>query len=123
MPRLPSINDRGIDSIAQLREWRTRSRDVEIRRQVRRAAARYQATARTGDRLADAWAELAPLGISSSTSAEGVVRGVLAVRVRDAADQHEASRWLRGGGALALQRAIGQPIRRWRFEFGDSTPA
>ncbi|OAB61370.1 hypothetical protein AY599_13420 [Leptolyngbya valderiana BDU 20041] len=107
------------DSLAQidrLRGWRTRSPRLNLENEFRQARLGFDAVARSGQSIQQAWAGLAPNGLGERAAADRVTRGVLAVRVSNGADQHAAARWLRSGGALALSRAAGVPIRRWKFE-------
>ncbi|MCW5755791.1 MAG: DUF721 domain-containing protein [Phycisphaeraceae bacterium] len=104
--------------IDRLRAWRVRSPHLELADAFRRAGVEFQAVARTGQSLGQAWASFAPAGLGERATADRVSRGVLVVRVANGADQHEAARWLRSGGALELSRAAGVGIRRWRFEYG-----
>jgi hypothetical protein len=110
------------DSLAQidrLRAWRTRSPRLDLETEFRQARLGFDAAARNGQSLQEAWASLAPGGLGQRAGADRVSRGVLVVRVRTGADQHAAARWLRSGGALELSRAAGVPIRRWKFEQGS----
>lgn len=110
------------ESLAQvdrLRGWRVRSPRLELAEDFQRARQGFEAVARTGVTLQQAWADIAPQRLREAALADRVSRGVLVVRVANAAQQHEAARWLRSGGALQLSRAAGVPIRRWRFEYGS----
>lgn len=115
----PNMNqNNGLAHVERLRQWRVRSPQLELADAFRRAGVEYQAAARVGLTVGQAWASLAPGGLGARAMADRVSRGVLVVRVANSADQHEAARWLRGGGALELSRAAGVGIRRWRFEYG-----
>lgn len=109
------------ESLAQvdrLRGWRVYSPQRDLANEFRRARLDYEAVARSGVSLQQAWAGMAPGDLSERASADRVTRGVLVVRVANSADQHAAARWLRSGGALDLSRAANVPIRRWKFEYG-----
>lgn len=109
------------ESLAQvdrLRGWRVYSPQNDLANAFRRARLDYEAVARSGVSLQQAWAGMAPSGLGERAIADRVARGVLVVRVANGADQHAAARWLRSGGALELSRAAGVPIRRWKFEYG-----
>lgn len=108
------------DSLAQvdrLRQWRVRSPQLDLADAFRQARLGYEATARTGTSLQEAWARMAPGSLGQAASADRVSRGVLVIKVRSGADQHAAARWLRSGGALELSREAGVAIRRWKFEY------
>lgn len=114
------------ESLAQvnrLRGWRVYSPQSDLANAFRRARLDYEAVARSGVSLQQAWAEMAPGGLGERASADRVSRGVLVVRVVNGADQHSAARWLRSGGALDLSRAASVPIRRWKFEYGAKPSA
>jgi len=103
--------------VDRLRGWRVRSPRLELADDFERARLGFEAAARTGVTLQQAWASIAPERLRDGTMADRVARGVLVVRVANGAQQHEAARWLRSGGALQLSREAGVPIRRWRFEY------
>lgn len=106
-----------LSQIERLRGWRTRSPRVDLESEFRQARVGYDAVARSGQSIQQAWAGLAPGGLGERAAADRVSRGVLVVRVKSGADQHASARWLRSGGALELSREAGVAIRRWKFEY------
>lgn len=109
------------ESLAQvdrLRGWRVYSPQSDLANAFRRARLDYEAVARSGVSLQQAWAGMAPGGLGERASADRVSRGVLVGPVGHAHHQHAAARWLRSGGALELSRAASVAIRRWKFEYG-----
>lgn len=106
-----------LNQIDRLRQWRVRSPQLDLADAFRQARLGFEATARSGTSLQQAWAAMAPAGVRERATADRVSRGVLVVRVKSGADQHAAARWLRSGGAIELSREAGVAIRRWKFEY------
>jgi hypothetical protein len=62
-----------------------------------------------------AWAQVAPKDLSRAASPVSLTRGVLKVRVLDAATAHKMDRWLRAGGLDALIDAAPGQLKRVRL--------
>ncbi len=65
--------------------------------------------------VAVAWAQAVPKELVSSASPVSLTRGVLKVRVLDAATAHKMDRWLRQGGLDALIDAAPGQLKRVRL--------
>lgn len=103
------------ERVRSLRTWRVRERELGIADTVRTISRSLRAQTSGCQRLAEAWVLLAPPELVGRGNAMRLSRGVLVIESPDAAFQHQAARWLRGGGAQALQRGAGVSFRRWRF--------
>lgn len=66
-----------------------------------------------------AWNAVVPEEVGRKASLEGLVRGVLTVRVPDAATNFALQRFLRGGGERALIGAAKAAISKVRVVVGD----
>jgi len=62
-----------------------------------------------------AWAQAVPKDLSRTASPVSLTRGVLKVRVLDAATAHKMDRWLRSGGLDALIDAAPGQLKRVRL--------
>ena len=101
------MNERQPD-LRQLRHWRVwRERDISIGDSIRQAAARVDEQRRAGRGAGASWEELVPARVRERCHVVLVLRGVMTVKVRDAAARFEVDRWLRSGGELELIRRAG----------------
>lgn len=105
--------------LARLRELRVRrAADLSLAgdfdAMARELARRKKALAGA----AEAWERVCPPALLAKTALEGLARGVLTVRVPDAATRFELDRFLRCGGEDALVRASRAPLRRVRAVLG-----
>ena len=92
-------------NLQQLRKWRTRpDRDLSIAGPVREAAAQAQQRHDAGQGAGQAWDELVPPRLRRRCTVLQLQRGILTVRIPDAAARFELDRWLRSGGEAALAR-------------------
>lgn len=96
---------RANEEVEKLRGFRVWARDQsltgEIVKQTRALIKLHKALDGIGER----WGSLLPKDLAARTSLQGLSRGVLTVRVADAATDYELDRWIRGGGLEALRRA------------------
>jgi len=69
--------------------------------------------------VAEAWCELCPSELVQKTAIEGVSRGVLHVRVRDASTRFELDRALRSGMERELVRRVAMSLRRVKLSIGE----
>ncbi|MFG0283920.1 MAG: DciA family protein [Phycisphaerales bacterium JB039] len=104
------------DRLARLREHRTRSapdRDLAPEMMTLEKLLRRQHRAVGG--VGVAWAQAVPKDLAQQTSPVSLTRGVLKVRVLDAATAHKMDRWLRQGGLDALIDAAPGQLKRVRL--------
>jgi hypothetical protein len=99
--------------LSKLRAWRVRREyDTSIGASVRDAAARVEQQRRAGRGAGESWEQLVPARVRERCHVVLVQRGVLTVKVSDAAARFEVDRWLRAGGELELVKRAG--IRKVR---------
>jgi hypothetical protein len=114
MPRREPRTD-----LTKLRNWRVRpDRDASIVGAVRDAAAAVDRQHRASRGGGEAWDSIVPPRIRQRCGDVQIHRGVLTVKVRDAATRFEIDRWLRSGGEAELSRRAG--IRRIKIVLGPS---
>lgn len=65
--------------------------------------------------VGDAWAQVVPKDLAHAAEFSGITRGVLSIRVRDAAKRHALDRFLRSGGLEQLIRACPVSLTRVKF--------
>lgn len=65
--------------------------------------------------IGEAWSATVPPTMAAAAELKGVTRGVLSVRVRDAAARHTLDRFLRSGGLDALIRACPVTLTSVKF--------
>lgn len=101
-------------SLENLRRWRNRpDRDVSIVQPLNQAAAAVEKLRRAAKGSGEAWESLVPPRVRQRCQVIQVQRGVMTVRVKDAAARFEVDRWLRGGGEQSLLRLSG--VKRVRL--------
>jgi hypothetical protein len=94
--------------LKQLRRWRIRREyDISIGASVRDAAARVDEQRKAGRGAGESWEQLVPERVRGRCHVVLVHRGVMTVKVRDAAARFEIDRWLRSGGELELVKRAG----------------
>ena len=94
--------------LSRLREWRVwPGRDVTIAASVRDAAAKVDQQRRAAGGAGESWEALVPARVRERCQVVLVLKGVMTVRVRDAAARFEVDRWLRGGGESELVKRAG----------------
>lgn len=109
--------------IERLRQARARpswdnSLAPDMDRAIREAAALRRATSG----CAEAWSKVIPPALLARTSLEGTSRGVLTVRVPDAATRFELDRFLRSGGQKQLLTESRTSITKVRLVVSTSEP-
>jgi hypothetical protein len=102
--------------LLRVRGWRNpRSRDLSIVAAVGDARVAAERASRSTSSLDRAWAAACPAELAGRAWPLSCARGVLTVRVSDAAARWELDRWLRSGGERELARAARVAIRRTRL--------
>ena len=103
-----------------MREARVRpARDLSLAREMDRALREAAALRRSVGGCAAAWASVVPPELLARTALEGVTRGVLAVRVPNAAARFELDRFLRSGGQRRLVAACSTTLHQVRIMVGS----
>jgi hypothetical protein len=92
-----------------------RERDLSIGAQVQGLAVSVRGAETGLAAAAKAWATGVPAHLACAGVVEGLSRGVLRVRVADAAARFELDRFLRAGGESAIIRLSVAPIRSVRL--------
>lgn len=106
----------GVERLRQARirpNW-DRSLAPEMVRAIREAVALRRATSG----CAEAWTKVIPASILARTALEGISRGVLTVRVPDAATRFELDRFLRSGGQKLLTSECRTTLSKVRITLG-----
>lgn len=107
----------GVERLRQARirpDW-DRSLAPEMDRAIREAVALRRATSG----CAQAWSTVVPEPLLARTVLEGVARGILTVRVPDAATRFELDRFLRSGGQKRLLTECRTSITKVRLVVGS----
>ena len=105
--------------VARLRERRVRKRrDQTLHDDMDRALHDLVRQRRAVAGCAAAWARVVPPELGGRASLEGVTRGVLSVRVPNAAARFALDRFLRGGGQRALAKECSVTLRQVRINVG-----
>ncbi len=110
--------------LSALREHRvTPDRRITITPDVQGAASELKKLERRLGGVAEAWNRVCPPHLVDRTSIESLARGVLTVRVADAAARFELDRALRSGAEQELVRVSPSGVRRVRLVAGVQGPA
>lgn len=103
-------------SLARLREVRVqKDRNAALAADIDRLRAELVRRHRAGVGASGAWSCTVPPELSEKCTVLGVFRGVLKVRVRDAATRFALDRFLRSGGETAVIRASPVPVKKVRL--------
>src|SRR5207237_491818 len=95
-------------ALSHLRAWRVHpGRDVTIGASIKDAAARVDQLRKAASGAGASWEALVPARIRERCHVVLVLRGLMTVRVRDAAGRFEVDRWLRSGGEAELAKRAG----------------
>jgi hypothetical protein len=101
-----------LPDLAKLRGWRNpRERDLSIAPALSGLTKELRRHHKAVGGIGEAWAALVPAEVGAQAELVRLARGVLTVRVRDAATRFALDRWLRGGGVAALARAPGVALK------------
>jgi Dna[CI] antecedent, DciA len=104
------------DSLNRLRANRNRpDPDLSLAALLGAEARRHKSATRAAGGVAKAWAEVVPDELADKAVVVRLRRGVLAVRVRDAASMYRLNQWLGSGGIAALRARSGRGISRVAF--------
>lgn len=107
---------RANQELLKVRRWRNpTSRDLSIIAAVGDARAAVERTSRSTSALDRAWGAVAPPELSGRAWPLSCARGVLTIRVSDAAARWEVDRWLRSGAERELARTARMGIRKIRL--------
>jgi hypothetical protein len=99
--------------LQRLRGWRNfRERDLSIGGALADLTKDLRRQHRAVGGIGEAWAALVPPEVRRGAELVKLSRGVLTVKVTDAAARFALDRWLRGGGEAALARAPGVVVKR-----------
>lgn len=102
--------------LASLREHRVRGeRELGLATDVAALRDGIERRERAIGGVSEAWGSVVPAGVGDSAELVGVRRGVLSVRVRDAAARHALDRFLRSGGLDRLIKACPVSLTRVAF--------
>lgn len=109
-----------IRSIEQLRASRVRpERQVETGPLFRATADEVKKTSRRLGSAGASWAEMCPPDLIGRTAVEGISRGLLTIRVADAASRFQLDRALREGLERELIRRCPVAVRGIRLVVGE----
>jgi hypothetical protein len=99
--------------LQQLRGWRNyRERDLAIGPALADVTKELRRHHKAVGGIGEAWGSIVPPEVGAGAELVRLSRGVLTVRVRDAAARFALDRWLRGGGEAALARAPGVVVKK-----------
>ena len=116
MARARPKNPDQLAGIQRVREARVRPmRDQSLAREMDRALREAALLRRAVGGCADAWSRVVPPPLLDRTSLVGVSKGVLTVRVPDAATRFELDRFLRSGGQKSLVASCRTTLNRVRL--------
>jgi len=106
-------------AVAQIRERRVRARPAQtLEREMDRALADVKRQRRSIAGCAAAWRHAVPPELAERTSLESFARGVLLVRVPDAATRFHLDRFLKAGGWSAFTRSCSASVKSVRIVVG-----
>lgn len=109
----------GLSGVARVRTARVRQPwDSSLAMEMDRALRDLNTQRRAVGGAAAAWGEVIPGGLAERTALAGISRGVLTVRVADAATKYELDRVLRSGAERRLIVACQTPVRSVRVVIG-----
>jgi hypothetical protein len=104
------------DSLDRLRSHRNRpDPDMSLAALLGAEARRHKNSARAVGGIEQVWAEVVPAELNDKAVVVRLRRGVLTLRVRDAASMYRLNQWLGGGGIKALRERSGRGITRVAF--------
>jgi hypothetical protein len=119
MARARTTNPDQLAGIQRVRDARIRPRAVQsLQREMDRALGDIKKLRRAVSACAGAWQRTIPSELVERTALEGVARGVLTVRVPDAATRFELDRFLRAGGWRSFTRDCAADLIRVRSVVG-----
>lgn len=99
-----------LNRLRQFRNWG--GPDLSVENTLRDLCQHLERQQRASGKIETAWATVIPADLQRRATVSSFARGLLTVRIADAATRYQIERFLRAGGQRDLERSAGSAIRR-----------